>query len=649
MNHLRGQASTEKMTDRRRLRLGRQRSAADAESAVAAKPPRLVASWSWMWPACAVGIPVLLAVMLTYPLILDMPHRVVGWPGDNLNLVWWMHWAEYTLLNEKPFYTDPGAFYPVGFSVTETSISEINIIAALPVTILFGPVTAYNVILFATYALTSLCTYLWLKELTHNKAIALVCGVISAFFPYRFAHLPGHLDSLSTQWFPLGFWAIERYVRSRHVKWAVLIGVCIALAALSHWYFLIFSSLAFSLYVVVRFTRFRKRQTSAKPWLTVRCALRDMIVAGTVAALLIAPFFIPHIQMELQSGNTWRSLATLFGLSMNPLDFVMPSVRSPIFGQWAASLYPAGLTQNFVEAVVTPGLILTLLALSGIALSRRRSIVRALLVITIVFTVLAMGPVLVARDRSPVRITVQESTMIWLDSSGIMGFLGEWFGRDLAADMKANRYLVIPLPYALIYKLPGIRSIRAVGRFGILMNFALCGLCSLGLASWWKRLKRIPCCVRSVRMRYWMVAAIGVLVLLEYWQIPYGITRMIDRPVDVWLSQQPQAVVLDIPQRKNVSLYGRTIHNQLSPLGVEDQAGVAFARNNSIQALPSESSMQDLCAWKVTYIIIDPSLAGQQRATQLQNAFAGRTDIHFQYQIGNALVYHMDPCLPDKG
>lgn len=88
--------------------------------------------------------------------------------------------------------------------------------------------------------------------MTGNNVVALAFGLASAFFPYRLAHLPGHLPQMATQWIPLCFYAVERYIRTRQTRWAVGVGVMVGLNALSSWYTLVFIALGLPVYVLLR-------------------------------------------------------------------------------------------------------------------------------------------------------------------------------------------------------------------------------------------------------------------------------------------------------------------------------------------------------------------------------------------------------------
>jgi hypothetical protein len=93
--------------------------------------------------------------------------------------------------------------------------------------------------LLATFTLSGLGVFLFVREITGNRAAALVAGLAYAFTPYRIGAL-SHLTVLSSAWMPFTLFAFRRYFdRGR-----VLPLACAALAwiaqNLSSGYYLLF-------------------------------------------------------------------------------------------------------------------------------------------------------------------------------------------------------------------------------------------------------------------------------------------------------------------------------------------------------------------------------------------------------------------------
>jgi hypothetical protein len=597
--------------------------------------PRKKVYKEWAWLLSAMLIPLLLATILTYPVITDIGHRLPGWEGDNVEFVWFMHWARYALLNGKNFFFDAGAFYPVGFNYAEVDLSPINLFGALPITLLFGPVVAYNVALFATFVLTSLFTFLWVKTSTHNAPIALLCGIVSAFFPYRIAHLPGHLNLITTQWFPMGFWAIEHYLQSHRQRWLIIMSIALALAGLSAWYYLIFAAIAFGIYLMAGSLRIHRLLADRTFW-------KPFAFGALLSGILIAPFAIPHLQAQVNTNDLRRPFSDVLGLSVSPIELITPSVRHPLLGNWILQVVPGASNQNIVERVVTPGFVLLVLGVMGILLSRRRTVVRAMIFLIVIAVVISLGPLLIGTDHQPVRLPVTVEEMTFLRTSGVMGFLSSWFTPELAAQMQAGLFVVVPLPFAFVYKLPIVWSLRGVARASILMDFGLCALAGLGLAELWRRFPRF-----SQAGRLGTLLGLGILILFEYWQSPYGAANLQIRPVDVWLSSQPMGSVLELPVEQGSRAYGlfaRTIHNQPTVLGTSVSYRELASRKQVIKQLPESASLQMLCEWDVRYIVVDTSRVKPEQLEITRAVIRAIPHLSSPIRVGSADVYQMAPC-----
>ena len=564
----------------------------------------------WAWHLAALLIPLALACIQGWPVAAEITTRAPGWPGDNIAYIWLIHWLKQAATTGASLFFDPYFYYPVGYDVSAIESTLANTAPALPMALLLGPVAAYNIVLLASFALTAYGTFLWLRAMTGNRIVALVFGIASAFFPYRLAHLPGHLPQMATQWIPLCFYAVERYTRTRQTRWAAGVGVMVGLNALSSWYTLVFVGLALPMYALLRAPDLLAQvaRTSA--------GRRDLAVAVVMIAALVAPATWPYLRAQ-GSDDRARSVAEIVRGSISPLEFMTLSVRHPLWGEWAAAHLPIAQNQNIVERVVMPGYLMLAVAVVGAwtvsrsPLLRRRRMVRALCGLACVGVFGAMGPVLVDHTGQPVWIAVPASTMRWLEQAGGVDAAGQWFGPEVAAGMRAGRGVIVPLPYALVHRLPVISSMRAVGRFAILMNFAVCGLAALGADALIRQLSARTGASRHMRQALAVcVLCAGGLMVAEYWQKPYQAARLTAREVDRWLAGQPFGAVLELPLRdltQRLSVYARIEHGQPLVLGPRGSfpPPTDVDRRAIIEQLPMPEAVDALCAWGTRYVVLN--------------------------------------------
>jgi hypothetical protein len=598
-----------------------------------------------LWHVAALLIPLLLALLIMWPVPLAMSEQVPGWERDNIAYVWIIYWLKHVFVNGGSIFWDPFAYYPLGYDNATNEVTPANTFLALPVALLFGPVVAYNVMLLLSFALTGYATFLWMKTLTHNNAVALAVGVASAFLPYRIAHLSGHLPQMATQWIPLTFYAVERYASTKRLRAALGIGTAFALTALSSWYSLVFIVLALPVYMLLRLPHLRR-------WIQARRFWRDMALAATLAAVAILPFAIPHLNAQRRR-DMHRDIREIMSLSISPVVFFTLSQRHPVWGEHAAQRIPMVKEQNIQEGVVMPGMLLSALGLAGVVFSRRRRMVRALVGLVIVGMVCAVGPVLVDPSGAPVRVPLSPQAMNWLQRNGGFEVARYWLGAELAGQMQAEGYAVIPLPYMALYRLPVISSIRAVGRFAVLMNLGICGLAALALDAFARR-RGLSQSHAVHRARLSVVAlAVGVLTVFEFWQLPYETTLLRPRPVDQWLSTQPRGTVVELPpgqSERRLHIFQRIIHQQPVVLGL----GGSFPppadaeRLSALRRLPEPDAVKQLCSWQTRYVLLDRSRIKPETFATWQGIIERIPQLHYDRTVGDALVYLARACEMDE-
>src|SRR5262249_32849531 len=128
---------------------------------------------------------------------------------------WNLWWVERSVLERhvSPYFT-PDLYFPYGAKLYFHTLNLLPAAMALPVTAVFGVPTAFNFLVLLSFILTGYGTYrlsLYVliramnspeAELRSVHAAAFVGGVAFAFSSYRYIHLLGHLDLVSTQWLP---------------------------------------------------------------------------------------------------------------------------------------------------------------------------------------------------------------------------------------------------------------------------------------------------------------------------------------------------------------------------------------------------------------------------------------------------------------
>src|SRR5512135_2359828 len=94
----------------------------------------------------------LLAIVLTYPLILHFTTHVTGDGSDDPALAWNLWWVRYALfdLGRNPIYTDY-MFFPIGLNLAFYTLTYLNAFLSLPLQFTFGLIPAANVNLLLSF------------------------------------------------------------------------------------------------------------------------------------------------------------------------------------------------------------------------------------------------------------------------------------------------------------------------------------------------------------------------------------------------------------------------------------------------------------------------------------------------------------------
>ncbi len=539
-----------------------------------------------------------LTAVLAYPVIaVTMAGGVPGWEGDNVYYVrslWWMKHAIVDL-GILPF-VDPGAYFPVGHAIARSEMSVANTIPAVPITMMAGPVMAYDVVVLFSFVATALGTYLWVTHLTGRRWAGLLAGTIVGFLPYRFAHLPGHLPQLTMQWIPLTLYAFERFLEYRTVRRALWVGVFAALVVLGCWYYGYSLALLLPVYVVLRTWRspvWRERQW----WL-------GLALSGATAIVLVLPFLLQMLALR-GGGAIDRPIAEMQSWALNYYDPLLPNLIHPFWWDAAGRWFPAQRAL-WVEKTHALGLVAMAVALVGLVrLFRSQPAVAVPLAgVWLASYAIALGPLLMSGDRQ-VRIPVPDAV-----AHAVGRMLPQTEQTRAARDSLVSEGLPVPLPSYFLHKfVPFTSGMRVMARFTIwtaMMTAALAGFGLLTImASADRRFGRRAATVVPILL-------VGLVAFESCSRIP---TSMVGpRAVDLWLAGQPDDVVIvEMPVEQGVrpmQNYWTTQNHRKNVFGWNGDSfppPVAFERMQILGSFPAPPTVDFLRSVRTTYVLLTPS------------------------------------------
>jgi hypothetical protein len=199
------------------------------------------------------------AALTLYLLAGVLPQAASAIPGagvaqeDGWQNAWNMWWVRLALARgQNPYHTDM-LFSPTGASLYLHTLNITNSLLTLPVLLTAGPVAAYNVAVALGFVLTGYGSFLLAQHVLGHRGVAVAIGAVVTFSPFHLAKLwDGHLSWVTMQWIPCAILCLLRALETGRWRWRVAAGAVLAGAALTSWYYALFSAIFAALLLAVR-------------------------------------------------------------------------------------------------------------------------------------------------------------------------------------------------------------------------------------------------------------------------------------------------------------------------------------------------------------------------------------------------------------
>jgi len=567
---------------------------------------------------------------MTWPLITHLAEAIPGPPWDGYIYLWEIWWFKRAIvdLQTSPLWA-PEVFYPGGYDLALAHTMLVDDLMALPFTLLWGEVVAYNLLFLLASTFSGWTTYLWVRSLLasqrtegagHNHAAfwaGMISGAIFTFGPYHVAAMvAGWPSSRTTLFLPLLFWAGDRLLARPDGRRGALLGLVFVLNALTSWYHAYMAVVFVPLYLWLRWDGWRQRLKTMALW-------RGLIAFAGLCLLLLGPY-------ALRLASHWTQGAIVYSIrhvdrwSASLEDFVLPSLFHPLWGEWVAALRPEQpLYPWYVPGVTGVGFVALVLIAFGLRrLWWRDRTVRALLGVAVVAGIFALGMTLHIGGQTfylPVPSIVAKAF-----NYGMSVLV-----RDLALNpvsyfgLITGDAIVIPMPTLLIYLfVPASNSMRLWYRFGLITLLAVAVLA--GVAFWrmaggnGETDQGSPGTRRAAPLMHpWWGAVIFLLVLVEFLAAPatYGRTEIWPQPVERWLAAQPDGAVALFPIGRALTgeaLYGQRWHGKPMIYGYGTFLPQQFRQERPVlERFPEADAIAILRQDRVRYLLVDQAAYGE--------------------------------------
>ncbi len=577
----------------------------------------------------------LLAVAVSWPLILHIRDRVPGWYiADNYEYLWKMWWFKHAIvdLHISPLFA-PNILFPQGFPLAFAEITPLHTLIGLPLTLIFGEIATYNLFALSSFVLAGWAAYLLVFKWTGYPWAALLAGVLFVLNPYHVVRYGGILPLMSIEGLPVFLLGVEKWLSSRRFIWIVLASLGYLLAAWASIYYAFGLLLLGPLYLFVRFATGESRVLDRKT-VTHAAAFLFLVLAITI------PLAIPYltlrtsinISIPLQDTDFW---------SASPTDYLLPSGLQPLWGNWVmrnALGVPGNYPQIALEFVIAAGFVAILFAIYA-AFKGTGKEKKAILALTAAALLLSFGTTLHI-GRHPVVLPAPQAVINQYNH--VMESIGAWLpAHESFAPLETNG-LTIPLPALLLrWLIPPLTGLRAWNRFAAFTGLGLALLAGLGFALW---IKTVMVPQKSRRKTGFAVIVVFVLALFELWPRTIPLQAVGPRPVDLWLAAQPdQGSLMELPLASALSapemLYTR-YHGKPVTFGYGTYLPYWYRQQYpELEQCPESKCLERLRSWGVTFILLnldDPS-GGPDLEARLDRS----PGLERLIQIGDYVVYRL--------
>lgn len=288
-----------------------------------------------------------LTVGMTWPIAGGLASNVPADLGDPLFVMWAMAWNAEALVAMASGTMSFGdlwnanIFHPAPLSLTFSEHLLPQAAQGLPAYLATGNIVlAYNLVFLATFVLSGLGMFLFVRELTGQPRVAFVAGLFYAFLPYRLGQFP-HIQTLSSQWMPFALFGLRRYFDTGRL--AALAGgvAAFVVQALSTGYYLFYFAPVLAGYALWEMT-VRRRLGHGPTWLA-------MAAAGMAAGAATVPFLLPYLRARTTFGFT-RHVEEVQSLSADLFAYINAPPQLHFWGP-RLNRYPQAEGDLFMGAV----------------------------------------------------------------------------------------------------------------------------------------------------------------------------------------------------------------------------------------------------------------------------------------------------------
>jgi hypothetical protein len=457
-------------------------------------------------------------VAATWPRVTYPARHLLPETRDVSSYVWDLWWTAHQIVHlGNPFFTGDMAA-PVGTQLGFDTTMPLAGLIMTPVTLAFGPSVAFGLLTLIAPGLACYVMYraarLWLRA-PGAIAAGAAFGLSSMLSWQDWYHLN---IALGTLFLPMTLEAAVRLRRRPGPRQGLILGLVLGASVLVNQESAVLAVLLAAAALLPRLVR---HPSAAR--------FRALAFGAAVAVVVASPQLAAMAQQAISGGATVNAhllahTGKSYGVGL--FDLFAPSQRVASFGLGGVANAAAGAAGRIAEGMPMFGVVLTVLALGGLAASWRRRGAWLLAALWLTCAWLALGATL------------------WVGRTPHVPFQQEWNGERVSPVML----------YTWVMRVPGLSALREADRFALL---GLVGAALLAGAAVDWLLRR-----RRARAGVVAVAVVAALAVFEAgWSGKHNVGTMpttlpaLDRPI---AADRSASIVVDAPYglRGGIPLYG---------------------------------------------------------------------------------------------
>ncbi|MGH9918669.1 MAG: hypothetical protein ACRD6W_07365 [Nitrososphaerales archaeon] len=344
-----------------------------------------------------------LTAVFFFPIIVDMGHSlltptfggsvVYQQARDKYHFIWNFWWLGHSIwAGQNPLQTNL-IFYPQMTSLVLQTIDYVDGAFASVLSLVFGEVFSYNVVILASFALSGVAAFALAWHFTRSRLASLFAGFIFAFFPQHVAQaIFGHPNIASVEWLPAYLLCLMLAYEKRSFRFSVLAGVLIAVMTFVDLEWLLMAAFATGLYLLYRLVATR--------FADIRRFLLLTVTTVGVGFGLAAPYLVQAYVATVSESRPPPAINQVYLSSALVRLYLTPFPYNAFYGNFFSSSY-LGLSGGPANWIIFAGWTVLALAAIGAVTSRDRR-KYFFLALAAVFFLFSLGP-----SRNPSAISIQ--------------------------------------------------------------------------------------------------------------------------------------------------------------------------------------------------------------------------------------------------